>query len=182
MRTNTDLPDWVRFPPNRALAWELRAEQGLAPFKSAVAEQINYYQEEDVPWTNSCRLNLLYDMKKAGIEEGVDEMMEKCRKKTEERLKAQFLCPCSWFNLITFAAIDGRTEDAIERTMEWLNNGDSYSLLALDPVIQEWSDRQEYQEIIDRNNEQVQRQQALYLAGVKARDEAEEIRDQTTGQ
>ena len=182
VRTNTDLPDWVRFPPNRALAWELRAEQGLAPFKSAVAEQINYYQEEGIPWTNSCRLNLLYDMKKAGIEEGVDEMMEKCRKKTEERLKAQYLCPCSWFNLITFAAIDGRTEDAIERTMEWLNNGDSYSLLALDPVIQEWSDRPEYQDIIDRNNDQVKRQQALYLAGVKARDAAEEIRDQTTGQ
>ena len=65
--------------------------------------------------------------------------------------------------------------------MEWLNNGDSYSLLALDPVIQEWSDRPEYQEIIDRNNEQVQRQQALYLAGVKARDEAEEMLDETTG-
>ena len=181
VRANTDLPDWMRFAPNRALAWEMRTEQGLAPFKSAVAEQINYYQEKEIPWTNNCRLNLLYDMKKAGIEEGVGEMMEKCRKKTEERLKAQFLCPCSWFNLVTFAAIDGRTEDAIERTKEWLNNGDSYSLLALDPVIQEWSGRPEYQEIIDRNNEQVQRQQALYLAGVKARDEAEEKHDETTG-
>ena len=181
VRANTDLPDWMRFAPNRALAWEMRTEQGLAPFKSAVAEQINYYQEKEIPWTNNCRLNLLYDMKKAGIEEGVGEMMEKCRKKTEERLKAQFLCPCSWFNLVTFAAIDGRTEDAIERTKEWLNNGDSYSLLALDPVIQEWSGRPEYEEIIDRNNEQVQRQQALYLAGVKARDEAEEKHDETTG-
>ena len=181
VRANPDLPDWMRFAPNRALAWEMRTEQGLAPFKSAVAEQINYYQEKEIPWTNNCRLNLLYDMKKAGIEEGVGEMMEKCRKKTEERLKAQFLCPCSWFNLVTFAAIDGRTEDAIERTKEWLNNGDSYSLLALDPVIQEWSGRPEYEEIIDRNNEQVQRQQALYLAGVKARDEAEEKHDETNG-
>ena len=56
-----------------------------------------------------------------------------------------------------------------------------HSLLALDPVIQEWSGRPEYQEIIDRNNEQVQRQQALYLAGVKARDETEEKHDETTG-
>ena len=174
---NDDLPAWMRFAPNRALAWELRAEQGMAPFKSAVAEHINYYDEKGVPWTNNCRLSLLFDMKKAGIEEGVSEMMEKCRKSTEERLKAQYLCPCSWFNLVTFAAIDGRTEDAIERTREWLNNGDSYSLLSLDPVIQEWSDRPEYQEILDRNDEQVKRQQALYLAGVKAREKAVTLQD-----
>ncbi|MDH3903053.1 MAG: hypothetical protein OEU84_03610 [Xanthomonadales bacterium] len=181
VKANDDIPVWMRFAPNRALAWELRTEQGLAPFKSAVAEQIDHYQEKKIPWTNNCRLSLLYDMKKAGIEEGVDEMMDKCRKSTEERLKAQFLCPCSWFNLVTFAAIDGRTEDAIERTLEWLNNGDSYSLLSLDPVIQEWSDRPEYQVIMERNNEQVQRQQALYLAGVKARDKAEAKRDEATG-
>ena len=174
---NDDLPAWMRFAPNRALAWELRAEQGMAPFKSAVAEHINYYDEKGVPWTNNCRLSLLFDMKKAGIDEGVSEMMEKCRKSTEERLKAQYLCPCSWFNLVTFAAIDGRTEDAIERTREWLNNGDSYSLLSLDPVIQEWSDRPEYQEILDRNDEQVKRQQALYLAGVKAREKAVTLQD-----
>mgnify|MGYP001826013348 FL=1 len=174
---NDDLPAWMRFAPNRALAWELRAEQGMAPFKSAVAEHINYYDEKGVPWTNDCRLSLLFDMKKAGIEEGVSEMMDKCRKSTEERLKAQYLCPCSWFNLVTFAAIDGRTEDAIERTREWLNNGDSYSLLSLDPVIQEWSDRPEYQEILDRNDEQVKRQQALYLAGVKAREKAVTLQD-----
>ena len=177
VRANDDLPDWIRFAPNRALAWELRAEQGMAPFKSAVADQINYYDENGIPWTNNCRLTLLFDMKKAGIEEGVSEMMQKCRKSTEERLKAQYLCPCSWFNLVTFAAIDGRTEDAIERTREWLNNGDSYSLLSLDPVIQEWSDRPEYQEILDRNDEQVKRQRALYLAGVKAREKAVTLQD-----
>jgi len=181
VKIDKDLPDWIRFGPNRALSWELRNEQGIAPFKSAVAEQINYYEEEGIPWTDSCRLNLLFDMKKAGIEKGVSEMMEKCRKSTEERLKAQYLCPCSWFNLITFAAIDGRTEDAIERTRQWLNNGDSYSLLYMDPVIQEWADRPEYQEFIDRNAEQVQRQQALYLAGVKARDKTEAVQDKTTG-
>jgi len=177
VRANDDLPDWIRFAPNRALAWELRAEQGMVPFKSAVADQINYYDENGIPWTNNCRLTLLFDMKKAGIEEGVSEMMQKCRKSTEERLKAQYLCPCSWFNLVTFAAIDGRTEDAIERTREWLNNGDSYSLLSLDPVIQEWSDRPEYQEILDRNDEQVKRQRALYLAGVKAREKAVTLQD-----
>jgi len=157
VQADTDLPSWVRFGPKRALTWELRTEQGIAPFKSAVAEQINYYQEEGIPWTNSCRLHLLFDMKKAGIEEGVNEMMDKCRKTTEERLKAQYLCPCSWFNLVTFATIDGRIEDAIEHTREWLNNGDSTSLLYMDPVMKEWSDRPEYQEFIERNAEQVKR-------------------------
>jgi TolB-like protein len=181
VHADTDLPSWARFGPKRALAWEMRGELGMAPFKSAVAENINYYAEEGIPWTNDCRLNLLFDMKKAGIEEGVSEMMDKCRKSTEERLKAQYLCPCSWFSLVLFATIDGRTEDAIERTREWLNNGDSFSLLYMDPVIQEWSDRPEYQEFLERNAEQVQRQQALYFAGVKARERTNVAAGKTTG-
>lgn len=181
LKEDTSMPVWVRFVPNRALAWELRNEQGMAPFKSAVAEHINYYEEEGIPWTDSCRLDLLFDMEKAGITEGVNEMMEKCRKQTEERLKAKYLCPCSWFNLVTFAVIDGRTEDAIERTRQWLSNGDSNSLLYMYPVLQEWVDRPEYQELIDRNNEQVQRQQAMYLAGVKARDKTKATQDEATG-
>jgi len=178
---STDDPGWMRFEPRRALAWELRAEQGLAPFRSAVAENVNFYEEEGIPWTNECRLYLLFDMKKAGIEEGVDEMMDKCRKTTEERLKAQYLCPCSWFDLVTFATVDGRIDEAVERTREWLNNGDSYSLLYMDPILQEWSDRPEYQEFLDRNDEQVKRQQALYLAGVKARDKTENAQNKASG-
>jgi len=181
VEANSNLPDWMRFAPKRALSWEMRTEQGLAPFKSAVATYLNYLEEEGIPWTNSCRLYLLYDMQKAGIEKGVAEMMDKCRNKTEERLKAQFLCPCSYFNLVLFATIDGRTEDAIERTREWLNNGDSYSLLYMDPIMQEWSDRPEYQDFIERNEEQVKRQQALYLAGVEARDKAEANMANTSG-
>jgi len=169
---NTSDPDWARFSPRRVLAWQMRTEQGLAPLRSAVAESLNFYQEEGIPWTNECRLALLFYMKKTGIEEGVDEMMDKCRSTTEEMLKAQYLCPCSWFDLVAFATIDGRTDEAVERTREWLNNGDSDSLLYMNPIIQEWSDRPEYQEFLERNDEQVKRQQALYLAGVKARDEA----------
>ena len=165
-----------------AAGLQVRGEQGIAPFKSAVAENINYFEEEDIPWTDQCRLTLLFDMKKAGIEKGVDEMTAKCRKSTEERLKAQYFCPCSWFNLVTFATIDGRTEDAIGRMQEWLNNGDSYSLLYMDPIMQEWSGRPEYQEFIDRNNEQVKRQQTIYLAGVEARDRAKAAEDNTSGQ
>jgi len=178
---NKDYPGWARFGPKRALAWEMRTELGMAPFRSAVAENVNYYKEEGIPWTNECRLYLLFDMKKAGIDEGVDDMMDKCRKSTEERLKAQYLCPCSWFNLVTFATIDGRIDEAVERTREWLNNGDSYSLLYMDPILQEWSDRPEYQEFLARNDEQVKRQQALYLAGVKARDKTAKTQNESSG-
>lgn len=116
IQADTELPYWARFSPMRALTWELRTEQGIAPFRSAVAMELDYFAEEGIPLTNECRLYLLFDIKKAGIEEGTSEMMEKCRKSTEERLKAQYLCPCSWFSLVAFATIDGRTDDAIERT------------------------------------------------------------------
>jgi len=181
LTTNTDLPSWARFGPKRVLAWEMRTEQGLAPLRSAVAENLNFYEEEGIPWTNECRMYLLFYMKKAGIEDGVDEMMGKCRNTTEEMLKAQYLCPCSWFDLVTFATIDGRTDEAVERTREWLNNGDSDSLLYMDPILQEWSDRPEYQEFLDRNDEQVKRQQALYFAGVKARDRTAGLKNNTGG-
>lgn len=54
-------------------------------------------------------------------------------------------------------------------------------MLDMDQVIKEWSDRPEYQEFLDRNAEQVKRQQALYLAGVKARDKAATPEDESTG-
>ena len=43
----------------------------------------------------------------------------------------------------------------------------------MDTVLQEWSDRPEYQEIIERNNEQAERQKALYIAGVAAREKSD---------
>jgi TolB-like protein/Tfp pilus assembly protein PilF len=160
--------NWMQ--ANRAYHRVMRTESGSQPFQSAVMQHLSYLDENNIPWQDQCRLYLLYDMQQAGISEGADEVMDECRKRTEERLKAQYLCPCSWFNLVLFATLDGRTDEAIERAQEWLNNGDSYSLLYKDPILQEWSDRPEYKEILTRNQEQVERQQKLYLAGVAARD------------
>ena len=181
VQSDSDLPAWMRFDPKRAFTWGMRTEQGLEPFKSAVAQHVAYFEEEGIPWTDTCRMYLMFDMQKAGIMDGVEEMMDKCRKTTEERLKAKYLCPCSWWSLVSFATIDGRTEDAIARAKEWLNNGDSNSMLHLDPIMQEWSDRPEYQEILDRNAEQVERQKAIYLAGVEARDKATANKNESTG-
>jgi len=179
--TATDLPHWWRFGPKRALSWTLASEQGLQPFRSAVAEYRSFFDENNIPWTDECRIYMLFDMQKAGLDNGTDEMMKKCRKTTEERLKAKYLCPCSWFNLVTFATIDGRTDEAIDRARQWLDNGDSFAFLHLDPIIQEWSDRPEYQEILDRNDKQVERQQALYRAGVAAREKTDSASASTSG-
>jgi hypothetical protein len=141
----------------------------MKPFKSSVAQNLAYLDEKNIPWKEQCRPYLMFDMRESGLTEGMAEMMEKCRKRTEERLKAQYLCPCSWFNLVLFATLDGRTDEAIERAQEWLNNGDSFAMLHTDPIVKTWADRPEYEEILARNAQQVERQQQLYLAGVAAR-------------
>lgn len=149
--------------------WTMQSEMGPEPFQSAVGKTIAYLDEENIPWREQCRPYLIYDMREAGVIDGVDEMMDECRKRTEERLKAKYLCPCSWYNLVLFAALDGRTEEAIERAREWLDNGDSNGLLELDPILMQWADRPEYAELLARNSEQVERQKQIYLAGVAAR-------------
>jgi len=154
----------------RAYQRTMMTENGPQPFQTAVAKTLSYYEDQDIPWKKQCRLYLLADMRDAGIRDGLQEMMEECRKQTEERLKAKYLCPCSWFDLVLFATLDGRTDEAIERAMQWLDNGDSDALIHIDPIIQTWSDRPEYDELLARNAEQVERQQQLYLAGLKARD------------
>jgi TolB-like protein/Flp pilus assembly protein TadD len=147
----------------------MRGEFGVQPLHAAVAQQLAWLEDAGVPWREQCRPYLIYDMRVAGVEDGVDAMMSECRKRTEERLKAGYLCPCSFFNLVLFATLDGRTEEAIARAKEWLDNGDSFAWLAADPVLQEWAARPEYQDLLLRNAEQVRHQQEIYLAGVDAR-------------
>lgn len=160
--------DWL--VPSRFYHFSQRSEMGEQPFKSAVANQMAWLDENNVPWREQCLPYMMYALREAGVTEGEDTMMDVCRKKTEERVKAKYLCPCSWFNLVLFATLDDRTDDAIGRAEEWLNNGDSFSLLRIDPVMKEWSDRPEYADILTRNDEQVERQKQIYLEGVVARD------------
>jgi len=148
----------------------MRKELGVEPIKSSVARQLEWMENKGIPWREQCHPYLIYDMRLAGVEDGVDDMMEECRKRTEERLKAGYLCPCTFFNLVLFASLDGRTDDAIERAMQWVDNGDSFSWLSADPILQEWSDRPEYEQLLIRNAEQVQKQQRIYFTGKDARD------------
>jgi len=148
----------------------MRSELGIEPLKSATARQLAWMEEHGIPWREQCHPYLIYDLRVSGVEDGVDDMMAECRKRTEERLNAGYLCPCTFFNLVLFATLDGRTEDAVERAGEWLDNGDSFSWLSADPILQEWSDRPEYEQMLIRNAEQVARQQKIYLDGAAARD------------
>jgi len=148
----------------------MRNELGVDPLKSAAARQLAWMEDNGIPWRKQCHPYLIYDLRTAGVDDGVDDMMEECRKRTEERLKAGYLCPCTFFNLVLFATLDGRTDQAVERALQWLDNGDSFSWLSADPILQEWSDRPEYEQMLIRNAEQVARQQQIYLQGVTARD------------
>jgi TolB-like protein/Tfp pilus assembly protein PilF len=148
----------------------MRAELGIEPLRSAVAAELAWLEDNGVPWREQCRPYLIHDMRVSGVEDGVDAMMEECRKRTEERLKAGYLCPCSFFDLVLFATLDGRTDEAVARASQWMDNGDSFAWLAGDRVLKQWSDRPEYEQILIRNAEQVTRQQQIYREGVAARD------------
>jgi TolB-like protein/Tfp pilus assembly protein PilF len=152
----------------------MRNELGVEPLKSAAARQLAWMEDNGIPWREQCHPYLIFDLRTSGVEDGVDEMMEECRKRTEERLKAGYLCPCTFFDLVLFATLDGRSEQAAERALEWLDNGDSFSWLSADPILQEWSDRPEYEQMLIRNAEQVARQQQIYLEGVAARDKGKQ--------
>jgi tetratricopeptide (TPR) repeat protein len=148
----------------------MRNELGIEPLKSSVARQLAWMEDKGIPWREQCHPYLIYDMRLVGEEDGVSDMMEECRKRTEERLNAGYLCPCTFFNLVLFATLDDRTDQAVERAMQWLDNGDSFSWLSADPILQEWAYRPEYQQVLIRNAQQVRRQQQIYLAGVAARE------------
>jgi len=158
-----------------------RSELGQRPLKDAVSNRIAWLDENDVPWRDECDFNLLFALREAGVDTGMDDILENCRKKTDERLKAKYLCPCSWLSLVWFATLDNRVEDAIVRADEWLTRGDSFALLRQEPITKTWSDRPEYADILARNDEQVERQKQIYFSGVAARDAQRESAASSAG-
>jgi len=156
------------------------SELGVRPLKTAVTNRIAWLDENNEPWRDECSFRMLFALREAGVNDGVDSILESCRKKTDERLKAKYLCPCSWLNLVWFATLDNRIDDAIMRADEWLTRGDSNSLQRQDLIMKSWSDRPEYADILARNDEQVERQKQIYLAGVAARDANSKTDDATT--
>jgi TolB-like protein len=127
-------------------------------------ERISNYETRGYPWNSTCNYYLIEYMRYSGMAENTDKMMADCRNRTEERVKAGYLCPCSWYTLVMFAVLDGRINDAVVRAHEWLDKGDYYFALENEPLFNYLRDHPEYPKLIQRNKDQMARQRRMYLA------------------
>ena len=144
-------------------AGDLYREIGqLDKLKSVLEERIKIFDERGFPWRKRCFPYFIESLQSVSMNDSVESMMVKCREETEERLKAGYLCPCSWYKLVVFAILDERYDDAIKRAEEWLDNGDSYHRLDTDILFSKLKDRPEYPELLKRNEQQLERQKRIY--------------------
>ena len=115
-----------------------------------------------------CNMYLIEALRFANMPDGTETMMAECRERTEGRLAAGYLWPCSWFSLVEFALLEGRYDDAVMRANEWLDKGDSGHTLEVDPFINMLKDRPGYEDLLRRNRDQLARQRRIYLESRKA--------------
>lgn len=137
-----------------------------------VALSIERMDERKEPWRERCYPYLINELRVLGRESDTAEMMARCQKQVEERFKAQYLCPCTWFRVVQYTILDGRTDEAVARADQWLTNGDSSFDLHLDPIFSQLAGRPEYAGFLARNAAQIERQRQIYLAGKSADAEA----------
>jgi len=123
-------------------------------------------EERNIEWRETCNLSLITDLRDSGREADTESMMARCFEEFEERLKVGYLCPCTFFGLVWYTILDGRIDEAVERTDQWLSNGDSQSYLPFITEFQKLSDRPEYPGFLARNDEQLERQRRIYLTGL----------------
>jgi TolB-like protein/Tfp pilus assembly protein PilF len=143
---------------------KLGDEESMTRFRQLLDAQLARMDEVGVPWREQCSLYLINDLRTAGMEKPIESMMARCHKQFEERLKAQFFCPCSYYGLVGYTVLDGRIKEAVARADQWLTNGDSWVFLDQDPIFLQLSDQPEYADFLARNQEQIERQQRIYLA------------------
>ena len=134
-------------------------------FADLIDREIDLLENNKVPWRETCRVYLIADLQAVGRDEDAASIMAKCRERFEERLKAKYLCPCSFYPLVLYTILDNRPDDAVERADQWLAGGDSHSWLPFDPIFSELKDRPDYEELLARNEEQLERQRRIYQAG-----------------
>ena len=130
--------------------------------KSTIVEIIAQMDKRNVPWQKRCNTYLIAALQMVDMNDNIQTMMDECRKTTLKRLEAGFLCPCSWFRLVSFAIVDNRPDDAVKRAVEWLDNGDSDAKLNIDPLFIRLQDHEMYDTLLERNDAQVDRQIRIY--------------------
>jgi len=148
--------------------WLYSIEQGEGSrqqLERLVDLDIQRMDELQIPWRERCNPYLVNELRALGREAETTDMMTRCQKQVEERFKAQYLCPCSWFRVVQYTILDGRMDEAVQRADQWLGNGDSSFDLHLDPIFTQLKDRPEYAGLLARNAAQMERQREIYLAG-----------------
>jgi hypothetical protein len=91
--------------------------------------------------------------------------MADCQQRMEERIKVNYFCPCSYYNLVIYTIVDGRIDEAVERADQWLTNGDSSYSIGVDPIFNRLSGQPEYSDFLARNAAQIERQKNIYYSG-----------------
>jgi TolB-like protein/Flp pilus assembly protein TadD len=145
----------------------LSGENDVRPKLDEYVElEIAAKEARNLPWRERCDIYLAFALQDMNRPDDYQSIMGECRRKMEERLKAGYFCPCSYFSLVLFTIVDGRLEEGIERADQWLNNGDSSYFLQSEPIFRLLKDQPEYDELIARNAEQIERQKQIYLSGL----------------
>ncbi len=134
-------------------------------FGKLLQASIARFDERNVKWNERCILYLIQDLRDAGRGAETEAMMKECHRIFEERLKARYLCPCSFYGVVAYTTLDGRYDEALKRADQWLTQGDSNSFLPFDPIFKELEDDPAFPEIVARNAAQLERQREIYFAG-----------------
>ena len=134
-------------------------------FSEYLDKSLMEFENRNVKWRERCMPQLIQDLRDVGRDDDTTGMMTKCFQQYEERLKVGYLCPCSFFGLVMYTILDKRIDEAVERTDQWLSNGDSMSYLPQFAIFTQLADRPEYAEFLARNAEQLERQRQIYLSG-----------------
>jgi TolB-like protein/Flp pilus assembly protein TadD len=140
-------------------------------FAGYLDKQIAVLDKNRVPWRERCMLYLIKDLRDAGRGDEAEGMMARCHDQYEERIKVQYLCPCSFFGFVLYTILDGRIDEAASRADQWLSKGDSSSRLAYEPIFSALKDHPKYPELMVRNDEQLERQRQIYYSGRASGDE-----------
>ncbi len=134
----------------------------LKKLRFAIDDYISVADSLGEDWRNECIFELILAKQLSGSFEGVESMITRCRTEKIGALEAGYLCACTWQDLVKLAIVEGRIEDAVTRTNEWLDYGGSTSYIKNNPFFTKLKEHPEYSKILKRNNEQIARQQAIY--------------------
>jgi tetratricopeptide (TPR) repeat protein len=134
-------------------------------YQEYLDRHLAYLEKNNVQWSSRCMPSLLYYMRDAGRADDTVGMMQRCQEVYEERLKAKYICPCTFYGVVQYTILDGRLDDAVQRADQWLSNGDAASWVPNDPIFRQLADRPEYPDLLARNAEQLERQRQIYLSG-----------------